>query len=161
MAETTDAGSYRVERSVDVSAPADTVYPYLVDFHRWTAWSPWEDIDPRLQRSYSGSESGVGAVYEWSGNRKAGQGRMEILEASAPTALEIRLDFLKPFKSSSVASFALTAEGAATRVMWTMVGSNTFMTRVIGVFMSMDKMIGPDFEKGLGRLKALTEARGS
>lgn len=157
-ADTTSAGSYRVERSIDIDAPADSIFGYLVDFHRWTAWSPWEDLDPNLTRWYTGAESGVGAVYEWSGIRKAGQGRMEIEEVAAPTALAIKLDFLKPFKSSSTASFALVPTDVGTRVTWSMVGRKTLMTKVMGVFMSMDKMIGPDFEKGLGRLKALAEA---
>jgi hypothetical protein len=158
VADPTDDGTYRVERSVDIDASADALFPYLVDFHRWLAWSPWEDLDPNLYRSYSGAETDVGAVYEWSGNREAGQGRMEIIDASPPSALSIQLDFVKPFKSSSIASFALVPAGGGTRVTWSMVGRKTFMTRFMGVFMSMDKMIGPDFEKGLGRLKALAES---
>jgi hypothetical protein len=158
VADTTDNGSYRVERSIDVEAPATAIYPYLVDFHEWTAWSPWEDLDPNLARTYSGAPSGVGAVYEWSGNRKAGRGRMEISEATAPNALAVRLDFLKPFTSSSIASFALTSEGSGTRVTWSMVGRKTFMMKVMGIFTSMDKLIGPDFEQGLARLKTLAEA---
>jgi hypothetical protein len=157
VAENVDAGSYRVERSAEISAAADAVFPHLVDFHRWTAWSPWEDLDPNLSRTYSGPESGVGAVYEWSGNRKAGKGRMEITEASAPSALAVQLQFLKPFKSSSVASFALEPVSDGTRVTWSMVGRKTLMTKVMGVFTSMDKLIGPDFERGLARLKALVE----
>jgi uncharacterized protein YndB with AHSA1/START domain len=158
MTDPSDASTYRVERSVEIDAPANAIFEQLVDFHRWTAWSPWEDLDPNLHRTYSGADAGVGAVYEWSGIRKAGQGRMEIRSASAPDALSIQLDFLKPFKSSSTASFALTPTDAGTRVTWSMVGNKTFMTRFTGVFMSMDKMIGPDFEKGLARLKALAES---
>ena len=158
MAEITDSDSYVVERSVDIDAPAAAIYPHLVGFREWTAWSPWEDLDPNLFRTYSGAASGVGAVYEWSGNRKAGQGRMEIEAASAPTALAVQLDFVKPFKSSSTASFALTPTDSGTRVTWSMVGRKTLMTKFMGVFMSMDKMIGPDFEKGLARLKALVES---
>jgi len=148
---------YRVERSMDIDAPPAQVFAHLADFHRWREWSPWEDIDPNLERRYSGPESGVRAVYEWSGNRKAGTGRMEILETTPPTAVEIQLDFLKPFKSRSTATFTLAPTADGTHVTWAMEGPKTFMTRVMGVFTSMDKMIGPDFEKGLGRLKALAE----
>ena len=158
MADSTENGSYRVERSIDVDAPANAIYPHLVDFHEWTAWSPWEDLDPNLARTYSGTPSGVGAVYEWSGNRKAGRGRMEISEETTPNALSVRLDFLKPLKSSSIVSFALTPEGSGTRVTWSMVGRKTFMTKVMGIFTSMDKLIGPDFERGLARLKKLAES---
>jgi uncharacterized protein YndB with AHSA1/START domain len=158
VADTTDNGSYRVERTIDIAAPAESIFGYLVDFHRWTAWSPWEDLDPNLTRWYTGAESGVGAIYEWAGLRKAGQGRMEIREVSAPSAVTIQLDFLKPFKSSSTASFALVPAGDGTRVTWSMVGRKTLMTKAMGVFMSMDKMVGPDFEKGLARLKTLAES---
>jgi hypothetical protein len=158
VADAADRDSYVVERSIDIGAPATAIFPHLVDFHEWTGWSPWEDLDPDLARTYSGAPAGVGAVYEWSGNRKAGQGRMEILTASAPELLAVQVDFVKPFKSSSTSSFALVPEESATRVTWSMVGRKTFMTKVMGVFTSMDKLVGPDFEKGLARLKALAES---
>ena len=148
---------YAVERSTTINAQASAIFPHLVDFRRWPAWSPWEDVDPDMDRSYSGSDAGVGAVYEWSGNRKAGEGRMEITEATEPSKVAIALDFLKPFKSSSTTTILLTAEDGATRVTWRMTGPKTFMTRVMGLFKSMDSLVGPDFEKGLAQLKTLTE----
>lgn len=151
------ADSFKVERSITVQAPAQSIYNEIADFHNWTGWSPWEDLDPNLSRTYSGASSGEGAVYNWSGNRKAGEGRMEITEVAEPTKVQVALDFLKPFKSSSVTTFALQPEGASTRVTWTMTGAKTLTTRLIGLFTSMDKMIGPDFEKGLARLKAVAE----
>ncbi len=138
-------------------ASPSRIYPEIADFHRWTGWSPWEDLDPDLQRTYGGPGSGPGATYAWSGNRKAGEGRMEITEAVEPSTVTIALNFLKPFKSSSITAFVLSMDGEATRVTWTMTGPMTLMTRVIGIFKSMDKMIGPDFEKGLRRLKAVVE----
>jgi hypothetical protein len=144
--------TYTVERSTTIAAEPGMIYPHLVDFHRWRAWSPWEDIDPDMQRSYEGADSGVGAVYHWSGNRKAGQGRMEIVEAHAPHELRIKLDFDKPFKSSNTTTFTLRPAGAGTHLTWSMVGPRGLMLRVMGVFMSMDKLVGKDFEKGLARL---------
>jgi uncharacterized protein YndB with AHSA1/START domain len=149
--------TYTVERSVTVDAPAERIYEQIADFHNWTNWSPWEDVDPELKRSYSGAEAGTGAVYGWSGNRKAGQGRMEITEATQPSHVQIDLRFEKPFKARSDTQFTISSEGSGSRVTWTMVGQKTFMTKVMGIFTSMDKMIGPDFEKGLGRLKTTTE----
>jgi len=143
---------YEVTREAIIPAPTADVFAYLVDFHRWTEWSPWEGIDPDLQRSYSGAPSGVGAVYEWVGNRKAGQGRMEITAAEAPSRLVIALQFVKPFKSNTTTTFTLEPRDAASRVTWQMVGPKTFMTRLMGIFMSMDKMVGRDFEKGLAQL---------
>jgi uncharacterized protein YndB with AHSA1/START domain len=150
--------SYTVERSTTIAAPPARVYAEVADFHNWTRWSPWEDLDPALKRDYSGAASGTGAVYAWSGNRKAGQGRMRMTEATEPSTVRIDLLFEKPFKSRSDTIFEIQPDGAGSRVTWTMVGKKTLVTRVMGVFKSMDSLIGPDFEKGLARLKSATEA---
>jgi uncharacterized protein YndB with AHSA1/START domain len=151
---------YLVERSTVIEAPPRRVYAELADFRRWQAWSPWEGLDPDLQRDYSGAGAGTGAVYRWKGNRKAGQGSMTITRADEPSLVHIDLTFEKPFKSRNDTRFSLAptgADGGSTEVTWTMVGTKTFMTRVMGLFTSMDKMIGPDFEKGLRQLKDVAE----
>jgi uncharacterized protein YndB with AHSA1/START domain len=146
--------TYTVERSATIAAPAQTVFDLVADFHNWRRWSPWEDLDPDLRRTYSGAESGPGAVYEWSGNRKAGQGRMEITDAKAPSHVKIALDFVKPFKSSNTTTLTLTPEGQGTRVLWSMTGPKPLFMRVFGFAFNMDKMVGKDFEKGLARLNS-------
>ena len=148
---------YTVTRSTTIDAPPERVYPAIADFHRWTAWSPWEDVDPALQRTYSGAGSGVGAVYEWSGNRRAGRGRMEIVEATAPSSVRIDLRFEKPFTARNDTSFTIAPEGAGSRVTWSMTGRKTLLTKVMGIVKSMDSLLGPDFEKGLARLKTAAE----
>jgi hypothetical protein len=153
MAEDT----YTVERSATMDAPPTRIYEQIADFHNWTNWSPWEEVDPDLRRTYSGAASGAGAVYSWSGNRKAGQGRMEIVSATEPSAVQIDLVFEKPWKARNDTAFTIRPEGSGSRVTWTMTGQKTFMTKVMGIFSSMDRMIGPDFEKGLARLKSVTE----
>ena len=151
--------TYTVERSATIAAEPQQIYERIADFHQWMAWSPWEDLDPNQQRTFSGADSGPGAKYAWSGNRKAGRGRMEITTAQQPTEVGIALEFEKPFKSANTIDFFLTEEGPnATRVRWAMVGPKTLATKVMGLFTSMDKMIGPDFEKGLARLKDAVEA---
>jgi uncharacterized protein YndB with AHSA1/START domain len=149
--------TYTVERSTTIAAPPSRVYEEVVDFHNWTKWSPWEDLDPALKRDYSGTESGAGAVYAWSGNRKAGQGRMTITEATAPSRVRIDVLFEKPFKARNDTLLAIQPDGEGSRVTWTMTGKKTLVTRVMGIFKSMDSLIGPDFEKGLARLKTTTE----
>lgn len=156
MGQTAD--TYTVERAVTIEAPASAIYPLLADFHQWGAWSPWEELDPDMQRTFSGSDAGPGAVYEWSGNRKAGAGRMEITDADEPSVVDIDLQFLKPFKAHNTTTFTLAEEGSGTTVHWTMTGAKTFMTKVMGIFKSMDAMIGPDFEKGLAKLKVAAES---
>ncbi len=149
--------TYTVQRSTVINARPEQVYEQVVDFHNWPNWSPWAGIDPAMDRTYSGAESGTGAAYAWSGNRKAGQGRMEITEAVEPSRVQIDLVFEKPFKARNETWFEIQPEGSGSRVDWTMTGQKTFATKVMGVFKSMDKMIGPDFEKGLAQLKTTAE----
>lgn len=152
------ADEYVVERSLHVAAPPSALYERIVDLRRWQAWSPWEDLDPNLQREYDGPTQGVGASYAWSGKGSAGKGRMEITEATDDEHVGFDLVFEKPFKSSSTTTFDLEPTADGTLVTWRMRGPKTVMTRVMGLFTSMDKMVGPDFEKGLDRLRADAEA---
>ena len=150
--------TYTVERSITIDSPPAEIYPLVVDFRRWIEWSPWEGLDPELHRTYSGSESGAGASYGWSGNRKAGQGQMTILEAVEPSLITVDLRFDKPFKARNDMSFDIQEQGSGSAVHWKMSGKKTLMTKVMGIFKSMDALVGPDFEKGLGQLKALVES---
>jgi len=152
----TRPGSFRIERSTSVDAAPDKIEPLISDFREWRKWSPWEKLDPNLKRSYSGADRGVGAVYAWEGNNKAGHGRMEILEAT-PERVKIKLDFLKPFKASNTAEFTLAPSDAGTRVNWAMYGRQPFMLRAMSIFFDMEKMVGPDFERGLAEMKRAAE----
>lgn len=154
---TTKPDTFRVERAVTVNAAPEKVFPLINDFRAWREWSPYEDRDPDLKRTYSQPSSGKGAVYSWDGNSSIGAGRMEILDAPAPSKVTIKLDFLRPFEASNTAEFVTAPSGNGTRVTWTMVGENFYIGKVIGVFMDMDKMVGTDFEVGLNKLKARAE----
>ena len=151
------ARTYRVERSTTIDAPPGIVYDQIVDFRRWTSWSPWEGLDPYMSRTYSGPDAGVGAVYQWAGNRKAGAGRMAITEAQAPSRVAIDLQFDKPFTSRSDTVFTVEPAGSGSRVTWTMTGPMSLGTRIMSVVKSMDALVGPDFEKGLAQLKLTAE----
>jgi uncharacterized protein YndB with AHSA1/START domain len=149
--------SFRVQRVATIDAPPDKVFPLIADFHRWEAWSPWEKRDPAMKRVHDGAASGRGAVYAWEGNRDVGRGRMEIVEATAPSNVAIRLDFIAPIEAHNVAEFKLIPRGNATDVVWSMHGPSPFLSRLVQVFVSMDRMVGKDFEAGLANLKALAE----
>jgi uncharacterized protein YndB with AHSA1/START domain len=152
------ADTFTVEREIRVDAPPAVLFERLADFHRWRSWSPFEDLDPEMQRTYSGAPSGSGAVYEWSGNMKAGTGRMEMTEALPAERIVIDQQNLKPMKSRATVTFTLDGTGGGTSVTWSMTGKATLMTRALGVFRSMDGMVGPIFEKGLEKLKAEAES---
>ena len=147
---------FRVERSIAIDAPTAKIYPLIADFHNWRAWSPWENVDADLKRSYSGAASGEGAVYQWAG-RKAGTGRMEIKHASPDWHLFIQLDFIKPFEGHNTTEFTLTPAGNATTVTWAMYGPNKFIGKLMSMFVSMDKYLGGQFERGLRNLKGAAE----
>ena len=153
------AESYEVQRSATVDAPPGDVFDLLVDLRAWQRWSPWEGLDPNLERDYRGPESGVGAGYAWSGNRKAGQGEMTITEADRPHRLTLDLSFLKPFKSQSVTRFDLepSADGSSTAVTGTMTGRHNLLTKILSPIFNMDRMVGPDFERGLANLRTAAE----
>lgn len=149
--------TFRIERSALIKAPPERVFGYLNDFHQWPAWSPWERFDPAMQRAYGGAPRGQGAVYTWSGNDDVGQGRMEIVDSTPPSAIGIRLDFTRPFASRNDVRFMLAPRPQGTLVTWTMSGHSPFVIRLIGLFSSVDAMAGPDFEQGLAQLKEVAE----
>lgn len=149
--------TYRVTRSITIKAPAERVHAQVVDLKAWRPWSPWEKRDPAMKREFAGPASGKGATYAWEGNKDVGAGRMEILEVESPSRVLIQLTFLEPFESKARAEFTFKPQGEATTVTWAMFGEASFMTKLIGIFMSMDRMVGPDFEAGLAGLKTVTE----
>jgi len=151
--------SFTVSRSALVAAPTEAVRPLVADLRAWQRWSPWEALDADLKRTYSGPDSGVGARYAWQGNRKAGAGMMEIV-AETPQSLRLELQFLKPWRSTNQVDFTFTPRDEGTEVTWTMSGTNTGLAKVFARFMNFDKLVGPDFEQGLAKLKALAEAEG-
>lgn len=152
---------YSVTRNALIPAAASAIFPLVNDFHEWTNWSPWESVDPNLNRSYSGNESGVGAKYAWNGNNKAGSGNMEIVGSQEPAKIDIRLEFTRPMKAVNPTSFTFVPENGGTRVTWTMTGENKGIGRIFALFMSMDKLVGGDFEKGLASLSAAATKKGS
>jgi hypothetical protein len=149
--------SFAVQRSAQIRARPDAIYPLIADFGQWPVWSPWEQLDPAMKRTLSGSPSGTGAIYAWEGSKKVGAGRMEIRDVAPPSKVVIQLDFIKPFEGHNVTEFALVAKGDSTDVQWTMRGPATFMMKLMGLFTNMDAMIGRDFERGLANLKATVE----
>ncbi len=153
----TKPDTFRVERSASIKAPPEKIFAILNDFKQWGAWSPWEKKDPAMKRSFGATTAGKGATYGWEGNKDVGTGSMTITEAVPSTKLAINLDFLKPFEAHNIAEFTLTAQGDTTNVTWAMHGPANFMTKIVHVFMNMDKMVGPDFEAGLANLKAAAE----
>jgi hypothetical protein len=148
---------FQVARSTTVFAPAPAVFAQVNDFHKWESWNPWGKIDPALKQTYEGAPSGTGAIYTWMGNSQVGEGRMTLTESRPNDLIKIKLEFLKPFASTSLAEFTFKPEGDQTLVTWSMIGQCNFIAKAVHLFISMDKMIGGQFEKGLATMKAVVE----
>jgi uncharacterized protein YndB with AHSA1/START domain len=153
----TGPDTLRVQRTATIKAPPEKIFALINDLRSWGAWSPYEKKDPAMKRTFSGPPSGKGAVYEWDGDSNVGKGRMEITEATPPGKILIKLDFIKPFEGHNTAQFTMEPKGDNTVVTWAMYGPAVFMTKLIGIFMNMDAMIGNDFAAGLANLKAAAE----
>jgi uncharacterized protein YndB with AHSA1/START domain len=153
----TRPNSFQVQRTATIQAPPEKIFPLINDFSRWNAWSPWEKKDPGMKRRFGTVTAGKGAAYAWDGNKDVGQGSMEITESAAPSRLAIRLSFVKPFEARNNVEFSLVPRGAATQVTWTMHGPVPYISKIIHMFVDIDRMVGGDFETGLASLKAIAE----
>ena len=153
----TKPDSFRVERTATIKAPPDRIFALIANLRGWSVWSPYEKKDPDMKRAFNGPENGKGAVYEWDGDKNVGRGRMEIVEATPPTKIVIKLDFIKPFEGHNTAEFTLVPTDDNTTVTWAMYGPSPYVAKVMGTLFDMDKMIGNDFEAGLANLKTTAE----
>jgi len=153
---TTKPDSFSIQRSITIKATPEKIAALINDFNRWPLWSPWEKLDLAMKKTMSGAANGPSSIYEWEGNKKVGQGRMEILQSSA-SQIKIKLDFLKPFEAHNITIFDLQSQGDITVVTWNMSGSNNYIGKLMHMFINVDKMVGKDFEKGLAALKEQAE----
>jgi hypothetical protein len=152
----TKPDTFHFERTKTINATPEKIQPLIADFRNWPQWSPWEKLDPTMQRTFSGTANGPGSIYEWSGNSDVGSGRMEIV-AATPTDVSIKLDFIEPMATSNLTKFTLAPAGTATNVIWTMDGPMPYMSKLMTVFVSMESLLSKDFEQGLTDLKAAAE----
>ncbi|MCO6430501.1 MAG: SRPBCC family protein [Deltaproteobacteria bacterium] len=150
---------FHVVRSTAIKADAAAVFAHVNNLKRWEAWSPWAKLDPDAKSSYAGPIEGTGAAMTWSGNNQIGEGTMTITESRPNELIRFRLDFVRPFASTSIAEFTFKPEGAGTQVVWSMQGKNNFIGKAIGLIIDCDKMVGEQFEKGLLQLGLITEGR--
>jgi Polyketide cyclase / dehydrase and lipid transport len=151
--------TFQVKRSLAIKAPPDKIYPLIADFRQWPQWSPYENKDPNMKRTYGSVASGKGATYAWDGDKNIGAGSMEITDAGVPSLVALKLDFTKPFEAHNIVDFTLASQGDDTVVTWDMRGPTPFLGKVIHVFMNMDKMVGADFAAGLAKMKQVAEAK--
>lgn len=149
---------FTVSRTIDIDAPDDLIYSLVADFRNWPLWSPWEDRDPNQYRAFEGAPATPSATYAWQGNRDAGDGHARILTTVPPSTVSIDLELTGPHKFNSLLMF-LISDSRPTRVEWVMSGESEGLRQVLSAIRPMDAVMGPDFERGLARLKILAEQR--
>ncbi len=148
--------TYTVSRSTTINAPDSVIYNNIADFNQFTKWNPWSKMEPSAKITVSGPVAQPGQLYAWEG-KETGTGQMKIVKAEPFKLVDIELKFIKPFESMADTKFEIQPEGASQKVTWTMSGDNNMISKWMGVFVSMDKMIGKDFESGLQSLKEKSE----
>lgn len=153
----TRPSTFRVERSLAITAPAAEIFPQINNLKNTQAWNPWLKLDPAAKVTYEGPAAGVGAMLSWAGNNQVGEGKQTITESRANELVRSRLDFIKPFAGTSTAEFTLKPQGNQTVVTWALFGENNFISKIFCVFMNQDKMIGEPFNQGLASLKGIVE----
>ena len=150
--------SYAVSRDVVVNKPISEVYNYLKLMKNQDHWSPWQERDPDMKKTFTGTDGEVGFISAWeSDHKQVGSGEQEIVGLKENEEIKTHLRFLKPFKSESDAYMRVAEAGDGTQVTWGFSGKNKFPMSIFMLFMNMDKAIGADFEQGLSKLKTILE----
>ncbi|HEY6769776.1 MAG TPA: SRPBCC family protein [Candidatus Sulfotelmatobacter sp.] len=148
---------FQIQRSIQIKAPPEKIFPFINDFHNWGSWAPQDKDDPTMVRTYSGAASGTGAVSEWKSTGTAGNGRMTIVESVPASRIAVKVDFIKPFAAHNLNEFRFEPDGEFTRVTWSMHGTNLYIMKLMSVFVNMNSIVGKHFEDGLKNLKAAAE----
>jgi hypothetical protein len=151
--------AFTVQRTVTMKSPPKYIFPNLNSFFRWAEWSPWNDLDPAMKRTYEGPVLGEGSVYAWAGNKEAGEGRMTLVESRKDELVRIKLELFQPFPATYTTTLTLKPVPEGTVVTWALEGHHGFMGKAASLFMDMDARVGKDFEAGLDRLRMMAEAR--
>jgi uncharacterized protein YndB with AHSA1/START domain len=150
--------SFRIARSIDIEAPPAKVFPLIEEFREWPKWSPYENLDPNMKRTFGAVTRGTGAHYAWEGDKKVGAGNMDITSSKPSSEVSINLNMIKPFAASNKVTFTVAPRGPGSAVTWAMEGASPLMMRVMHLFMNIDKMVGGQFEDGLRKMKAAAES---
>jgi hypothetical protein len=159
VAIATRPSRFRYLRSARIAAPPAVLFELVNNLRKWRGWSPWEKLDPNLERLYDGPEAGVGATYAWKGNGNVGEGRMTIVGSQPHERIDLKLEFFKPFTATNSAEFVFKKVGEETEVTWSMEGNYNFVTKAIGLVMNMEKLCGGQFEEGLANMKQAAESQ--
>lgn len=150
--------TYKVERSIFIKSNPDVIYNLTSNFELWHLWVAWtKEFDSTAVFETTGTAGQVGTSWRWQG-KKLGQGEMIASELVPGQLIAYDLAFDQG-KYKSKGRIVIEPQGDSCKVSWFDEGDLGYnpMSRYMGLF--MDRMMGPDFEKGLAKLKILAELR--
>lgn len=147
--------SYDVHRTAIVAGTPEQVWPYVSNLKNMALWSPWAEKDTAMVVEYTGTDGEVGSTSSWTGNKEVGKGSQTISKLEPNTLAESTLHFMEPMSGEATAYVMLKDTTGGTFVTWGLKGENGFVGRIFGSLMNMDKMMAPDFERGLSKLTDL------
>ena len=144
-----------VRRQAVIAAPPDTVFAIVGSFKRFQEWSPWAALDPNTTYKLEGPETGIGEKLSWASNSpQVGVGSQTVTQYVPGSRMEADLDLGNMGKAA--AFWDVKPDGPGTVATW------GFTMKLDGVLdrwtgLLMDRVIGPDYDKGLQNVKALAE----
>ena len=149
--------TYRTVRTATFAAPPASVFAQTNDLRKYQTWNPFGKSDPAATYAYEGPATGRGSIVKWSSKGQTGEGTMSIVESRPNELVRYRLVFIKPMAGTGDMAFTFQAQGNQTLVTWSMEGEKVYIAKLMCLFVSMEKMIGGAFERGLAELKTKVE----
>jgi hypothetical protein len=153
----TREGKFNYEKSVVINASAEKIYPYISNFKNSSAWNSFDQKDPNVKRTFTGTDGAVGSRMDFAGNSEAGAGYLEILSLTPNSEAQIKLVMTKPMPAKNLIIYKLSPESEGTRISWSMSGQGGFANKLVNIFIDIEKMITDDFDKSFQNLKAVVE----
>lgn len=148
-----------ISREIVINVTPDILFPYINNSKKMNDWMPWQDSDPGVKMQYSGPEEGVGSKSSWESSGKMGIGNAIVIESTHNQSVKTQLTYTKPMEMSQLAEVTLTRIDGGTKVKWSVNGHNGFMFKLMGIIMNVEKQVGGEFEKGLAKLKLISESK--
>ncbi len=154
--------TFLVAREISIKATPEVIFTHINNAKKANDWMPWKEIDQEAVMVELGPEEGVGSGSKWDSKGQMGTGQAVVIESVPNVKVVTQLTYTKPMEMSQLATVSLSPnESGDTNVRWEVTGENTFMGRLMCIFMDMDKIVGQQFEKGLNNLKRIVEEAAS